>query len=570
MTGIIFRGIEQDNFSILRFYIARANRIVPALAVLCLVLLIFGWFYLIPLEYKTLGEHAGSSLGFFSNIVYWTEVGYFDAAAHKKWLLHTWSLSVEWQFYIIYPLVLVAMRKFMSLSAMKLTILLGTILGFAFCVVATYQWPDLAYYMLPTRMWELTLGGVAYLYPFNMPDNRKKPLEWFGLLLIVGSYFFIPKGTLWPGYIAIFLVFGTFLLIQSQRNDSFITGNIIFQKLGAWSYSIYLWHWPFVVMNSKYHLGYNVYIYFLISILCGFLSFYFIETKKVSIKKTIILFASSLFIAVCVIVTSGAAKRVSKQFRLDGGTSFHKYFGGARYGTNKFIYINGNKSNYDIVFAGDSYARQYAKTIDNSHLRVAALFHNLCLILPTYYSVWKTIREQPSCSDEYAKLKLELSQHDKPLLLAQSWQNYLGNFIQKGGSARLKLTREQYNNLIISELNLIISDNGSNREYYILGSPQTVSVHPFECLGRVELMGFRIFEKCDQFQKRIEIDINEMLDDFAHEHNNVHFIDPNDFLCKEMKCMIMTNGQPIHFDRFHLSVYGTSIVWNEILNAINK
>lgn len=106
MTRIIFRGIEQDNFSILKFYVARANRIIPALAVLCVVLLVFGWFYINPLDYKSLGKHIGSSIGFLSNIIYWSESGYFDAASHEKWLLHTWSFSAEWQFYIMQPYLL--------------------------------------------------------------------------------------------------------------------------------------------------------------------------------------------------------------------------------------------------------------------------------------------------------------------------------------------------------------------------------------------------------------------------------------------------------------------------------
>lgn len=119
MTGIIFRGIEQENFSIFKFYVARANRIIPALAMLCFVLLIFGWFYLTPLDYKALGKHVGSIIGFLSNIVYFSESGYFDASSHEKWLLHTWSLSGEWQFYIIYPLLLVAISKFLSVKAIK-------------------------------------------------------------------------------------------------------------------------------------------------------------------------------------------------------------------------------------------------------------------------------------------------------------------------------------------------------------------------------------------------------------------------------------------------------------------
>jgi peptidoglycan/LPS O-acetylase OafA/YrhL len=90
MTGIIFKGLEQKSFSILKFYVARANRIVPALAVLCLALLVFGWFYLTPLDYRALGKHVGGSMVFLSNIMYWKEAGYFDTASHGKWLLHTW------------------------------------------------------------------------------------------------------------------------------------------------------------------------------------------------------------------------------------------------------------------------------------------------------------------------------------------------------------------------------------------------------------------------------------------------------------------------------------------------
>jgi len=281
MTGIIFREIEKEKFSVLKFYIARANRIIPALAVLCIVLLVFGWFYLTPFGHRDLGKHVGSSIGFFSNIIYMGEAGYFDAASHKKWLLHTWSLSVEWQFYIVYPLVLVVMRKFMPVKTMKATVLLGTVLGFIYCIIVTYKWPNAAYYLLPTRAWEMMIGGVAYLYPLALKEERKKLVERFGFVLIIGSYLFISKETPWPGYLAIFPVLGSFLIIQGQRNDSFITSNIISQKIGAWSYSIYLWHWPIVV--AIYYFSLNemfIYLGIVLSVLLGFLSNKFIENIK--------------------------------------------------------------------------------------------------------------------------------------------------------------------------------------------------------------------------------------------------------------------------------------------------
>lgn len=278
MTGIIFRGIEKENFSILKFYVARANRIIPALALLCFVLLVFGWFYLTPLEYRFLGKHAASSVGFLSNFVYWTEAGYFDAASHEKWLLHTWSLSVEWQFYILYPLILVAMRKFLSIKTMKAVLIAGTVLGFIFCVISSYKWPNPSYYLLPTRAWEMVIGGLAYLYPFTLQENRKKLVEWTGLALVIGSYFLISADNAWPGYLALFPVVGSFLIIQAQRNDSIITSNIIFQKIGAWSYSIYLWHWPFVVIIYTFSLPeYYIYLGMALSILLGFLSYKYVE-----------------------------------------------------------------------------------------------------------------------------------------------------------------------------------------------------------------------------------------------------------------------------------------------------
>jgi peptidoglycan/LPS O-acetylase OafA/YrhL len=281
MTGIIFSNLEQERFSILKFYVARANRIIPALAVLCLVLLVFGWFYLTPLDYKALGKHAGGSISFVSNIIFWSESGYFDVSSHGKWLLHTWSLSVEWQFYIIYPLMLVVMGKFMTMKIMKATVLLGAALGFIFCVFVTYKWPNAAYYLLPTRAWEMMVGGIAYLYPFTLQQKNKKLFEWFGLTLIVGSYFLISKNTPWPGYLALCPILGAFLLLQAKRTDSFITSNIVFQKIGAWSYSIYLWHWPLVVAIYYFSLN-DMYIYsgILLAIFLGFLSHKYIEKIK--------------------------------------------------------------------------------------------------------------------------------------------------------------------------------------------------------------------------------------------------------------------------------------------------
>ena len=302
MTGIIFRGMEKNNFSIVKFYFARANRLVPALAFLCLVLLISGWFFLTPLDYSTLGKHASRSIQFTSNLAYWKESGYFDAVSREKWLLHTWSLSVEWQFYIIYPMLLVFMRKFMSLKSLKISLIVLALISFIVCLVTVSG----SYYKLSTRAWEMLIGGIAFIYPLSIQYKYKKYVGFIGLLLILPSFFLISKDNVWPGYLALLPVFGAFLIIQAQSSKSFITHNIFCQKLGAWSYSIYLWHWPLVV--SIYYFDLNelsslfVYAGIGLSVLLGFLSYTYIEKISFNIKFNSLLHYLTykpLYIAVC-------------------------------------------------------------------------------------------------------------------------------------------------------------------------------------------------------------------------------------------------------------------------------
>lgn len=371
MTGIIFKGIENGNFSILKFYVARANRIIPALAVLCFVLLFLGWFYLTPLDYKTLSKHTATSISFLSNILYWKEAGYFDAASHKKWLLHTWSLSVEWQFYIIYPLILIFLKKFFSINTVKKLLILGTIFGFIFCVIATYKWPDPSYYLFPTRAWEMMIGGIAYLYPFRLQENRKKIVEWSGITLIIGSYFLISSENLWPGYLAMFPVLGAFLLIQANRNNSIITNNLVFQKLGTWSYSIYLWHWPIVV--ALYYFSKNgmyIYLGITLSIILGFFSYKFIENnlniKDKGIKGLIIFFIIIMFInglSLLIYFKNGIQERVPKEvieaeFSANNRNNYHKYCLLKTGSKVKPCYINRNdiKEDPSIIIIGDSHS----------------------------------------------------------------------------------------------------------------------------------------------------------------------------------------------------------------------
>ena len=250
ITGILFRSLEKDSLSLVGFYKSRARRIIPALAAMCCVLLVLGWFYLLPLEYSELGKHVAASLGFYSNFTYWSEAGYFTASAHEKWLLHTWSLSVEWQFYMLYPIVLLGLSKVVALRHLRWIVMAACVAGFAFCVVTSIKWPEPAFYLLPARAWELLLGGVACLFPIKLDRTRQRLLEATGLALMAASFALLSERVVWPGYLALMPVLGTFAIIVAGRQDSIATNNRFSQWTGKLSYSLYLWHWPVVVFMS--------------------------------------------------------------------------------------------------------------------------------------------------------------------------------------------------------------------------------------------------------------------------------------------------------------------------------
>ena len=249
MTGIVVKGLEQNRFSLVSFYMARARRIFPALVVLCAALLGLGWFVLISPDYKLLGTHTISALGFFSNFKFWDEAGYFDLASHEKWLLHTWSLSVEWQFYLILPVALWAVWQFKpGRSAQTKAVLIGLILSLGASMLTTKSWPTAAFYLLHARAWEMLGGGLVFLLakPARLSILLRRYIEVVGAILIMSSVFLFDTSSPWPGWRATVPVLGT-MLVLAVSNASYWTGNRIAQWLGDRSYSLYLWHWPIYV-----------------------------------------------------------------------------------------------------------------------------------------------------------------------------------------------------------------------------------------------------------------------------------------------------------------------------------
>lgn len=270
MTSIIMRGLNSGNFSFIEFCLARTRRIFPALWGLITVLLVLGWFWLPTSEYQDLGSQTASALLFLSNIHFWRTAGYFDGAASDKPLLHTWSLSAEWQFYMLLPLFLVLLWK---LRPEEKTVFVGMIFLFISSLVvsaiATPWKPTPAYYLLPTRGWEMAAGGIVFFLSQRvvLSKNSRRVCQWLAWPILVASMMFFSGEYPWPGVWALVPVVATMLLLLANNNDSLLVANPLAQWLGDRSYSIYLWHWPLVV--ALHFFGVNEDLVWIITALLG-------------------------------------------------------------------------------------------------------------------------------------------------------------------------------------------------------------------------------------------------------------------------------------------------------------
>ncbi|MEZ9386306.1 acyltransferase family protein [Vibrio lentus] len=564
MTGIIFRGLENDDFNLLKFYLARASRIIPALIILCLVLLIFAWFYLPPIEYRDLSKHAVSSMSFFSNVIYWKESGYFDVASHEKWLLHTWSLSVEWQFYIIYPIVLVALKRYLSLDNLKRLIVVGTVLGFVFSAIATMKWPNPAYYLLPTRAWEMMLGGVAFLYPWNASESKRKIIEIGGLLLVLASYVFISSDIPWPGYFALVPVLGTYLMIISNQKSSILTNNYVFQYIGRYSYTIYLWHWPVVVFFNYFHnKSLVIFLYVFLSFVLGVI-FGLVDEVKSKRKAYVPIFVLSCSSAILIFVYDGMLDRVPREYQVTKQQFRNKYEGHAGMWNASGVFINGSEKDFDYIVIGNSFARHYNSFFVSSDFKVVNLAVDGCLSTRRNYAHYS---KSKVCRDRYQFL-LDFVQRNpgKKLIFSSSWSGY-----------NCKTRRDNYtcndgSNILIEEMKALVEDVSSYVSgIYVVGKTQGSEVIPFKYLAESYLPGYRIFRD-DIFNKRQKekvIDKNEALENSASEVGYT-YIDPTDALCSNNYCYVIKNGQPLYTDHGHLTKLGSSLVGGFFMNKINS
>ena len=352
ITGILQKTLQNKELAhgdlmfwpfIAKFYQRRVARIFPALLVVLFASLILGWLLLLPAEFKTLGKHMLAGAGFAANVVFWQEAGYFDAAAETKTLLHLWSLAVEEQFYLLWPVLLWAAWR-MRLKTVWVVVLL-LIASFAWNVLKIHSQPVATFYLPFSRFWELLAGALLAVLAINPTDidaskPSKKTSELVqnlksiaGLLLIAGAIYLLTKDKRFPGWWAVLPVLGSYLVISAGQQAWFnrmVLSNRAMVSIGLVSYPLYLWHWPLLAFLRGVQMepptASMVWAVVAMSFILAYLTYWLIEKplrfgvwwrEKVAVKTALLILGLLILAAIGYVVyaKNGLSSRFPTQLR---------------------------------------------------------------------------------------------------------------------------------------------------------------------------------------------------------------------------------------------------------------
>ncbi len=602
ISSIIFENLERDSFSFIDFYSRRIRRIFPALLLVLAACFAFGWFALLSDEYKQLGKHIWGGAGFVSNLVFWKESGYFDNLAGTKVLLHLWSLGVEEQFYIVWPLILWLAWK-LRLNFLKMTVVIIAV-SFALNIRGIHGDDTVAAFYSPqTRFWEILIGSVlAYVtlhkhrlfQKFDQKTGSRFSLEtgvgrvWsnaqsvLGIAFIVFGAFVITQEDAFPGWWALLPTFGA-LLIISAGTKAWINRAILSNRALVWvgliSYPLYLWHWPLlsfarILDGQTPSLRTRVAIV-LISFVLAWLTYVLIE-RPVRFKgnrtvKTAVLFVLMVIAGSIGYYTyshDGFGFRV-KEFENITKASDDWGFPGnlepVRF-NNSYIFVKKSGLKTKTLFVGDSNVQQYYPRIDELIQKNPSSTNSVIFVTkgncpPMPYTNSYTCTKRLSDALELAAMDKDIEN----VVLVGQWFGFLRNnrfkylgrrqkypiAIGSTGYLRamesLKNYIEQfkaYKKRVFLVLNMPVGD-GLDPKYLIQRSLANFPDLLKKREGGIDEGKFLGAERYSEIRNDLK-KIGEM--------THIEVIDPMEYLCANNRCpSVDENNQPIYKNGSHLS-----------------
>ncbi|MGE8338500.1 acyltransferase family protein [Pseudomonas laurylsulfatiphila] len=608
ITRLIVSEVDKTGgFSFSNFYSRRVRRLFPALFVTLLITTVAAFVLFSPQHFQRFGGELVYSIFSASNFFFWNESGYFNTASEFKPLLHTWSLSVEEQFYLVWPVMLVFLAKrktrtplFLCLSlAFALSLFASFVMSDGHSDVLSAWMPKFAalfsdgpgtiFFLAPFRIFEFAIGAASVWLvngAFKNPWVKELACA-IGLALIGYSIFWFSEKTLFPSYNALIPCVGAALVICSS--DSRFLGGVLSSKIpvfvGLVSYSVYLVHWPIIVFYKYYTMGplnaVDQLVLFIACMVLGYILYRFVETplraprtKKEGLSQAAFGLACAMLAMVLVLPAASiwasdgwkwrtdmpseiaAQLKDSKQFHVDQyGGSGYQYVG----------WISGGESGVaDMVLIGDSHALQYATGLDSligkplgKNIFISA---SSCIPLPGMTRVTPDLDWDKLCPGVLETAMAVINKSPNAVVfLAEAWDGQLrvsGTLNPKAPTPGAN-TVDGYKYITgkIDEFRALLG----TRELVVVGNvPGAGTVDAISCFSRPSFIKYDCATKLSQKEESIStVPGNMVLKSYASERQGVTYISPYEVFCTGGLCKSFSEGEAFYSDGFHLSKAGS-------------
>ncbi len=548
ISSIIVNECQAGTFSFLRFYQRRVSRIFPVFFLVSLVTLITASFIYTSQDFASAGAVAIAATLSITNLKLLLQGNYFQLSPDAQPLLHFWSLSVEEQFYLVFPLlVYIAFKKNVSRRNLCYLLIALTVASFAACVALTTINSTWAFYLLPTRAWEILAGGIlaTYQHPCRVGNQKLDSiLSNLGLLTLLISFFVIHEGMTFPGYIAAVPVLGTILIIGcsnydrpldlQSRSERFLSHPLLIM-VGKLSYSLYLWHWPIFCF-----IDYSLYSYSFVSrailkvtltIALSLGSYYWIEKpirlylnqpKKQSFSFKMLSFVTIAFVAIGLFISNNNYINASLNNVKGGGISF-----------------NSSLTKPVVVLMGDSQGSMYGLALKEIASELTIRTH-----------VISVAAGDPLPETQLYKDSLSFVERVHPdiTIIAAAWSEKIG-------------TNQERFKIALSAL--------LQRSQYVIVLTQPPGLPQYASRQEIRTSGLRpIFEDTATFKLRK--DTNTFL--LAQRTHNVRVLDIEPLFKKSNGEIRFTdaNGKQLYNDGGHLSGRGGELVKKMLIEEISR
>ncbi len=575
ITGIIWQQLHTDRFSIAHFYERRIRRIFPALYLLLLFVLLGAFWLYTPEKLIGVAKSALATIGFSSNILFWSESGYFDTPSALKPLLHTWSLAVEEQFYVVYPWFLWLGWRYLRPHFKKIFWLVF-FLSFAGGLAALKSDPSAAFYFAHWRAWELMVGGalaLQYVPPLRNA-RQKEAASFLGAAFILGSVFLLQEESLFPGWNALWPVLGTAALIHSNSPGGKTQvgrwlSHPVAVFIGKISYSLYLWHWPLLLYARTYFLRpltvWETWFVLLLSGLAAFFSWRWIENpfrrRDFLSRKAVFQFGGALMLLF------GAVTGWLWRHTVNTGVEFPP-----EYASYRCIYdakhqikdaplvackLGAPQAPARFAILGDSHSNALSPAIQhaaaNNNVQGFLLPDSGCLPLEGV----ELVNLECARHCERALRYIETQPEIETVFIVSFWHGYRNKPLWD--AAGEIPPNADFTTLLEAGLRRTVETLQSRGYTPVLVYPIPTATYPVQDAWYVAARTNRdvnvlVARSWDEYLQEAG-DVRDLIRRVADEYQ-LATIDPAPMLCPDGQCRVADANAPLYYDTNHLSIYG--------------